>query len=107
MKTDLFTSELVTNPHKEADALYSQYHSTLSSLINKHAPSHTKHVKAQYIQGWVNESVIAVKEIKRLYEHIWCRNKSLFNRPQNMQKIYQYDRICPEIITTHKNYGEF
>ena len=74
MKSDLLASELLTNPHK--DVLYSQYHSTLSSLIDKRGPSHTKHVKAQYIARWVNESVIVAKEIKHLYEHIWCRNKS-------------------------------
>ena len=41
MKTDLLASELITNPSKEADILYRQYHTTLSTLIDKHAPPHT------------------------------------------------------------------
>ena len=47
METELLSSELLINPCKEADALYnlcmSLHHATLSGLIDKHAPSHTKH----------------------------------------------------------------
>ena len=94
MKADLLASELINNPSKEPDILYKQYHSTLSTFINKHAPLHTKHTKAKYIPGWVNDTVIAAKETKRLFEHIWRRAKSTFNRSRYMQKVHQYNRIC-------------
>ena len=94
MKADLLASELINNPSKEPDTLYKQYHSTLSTLIDKHAPLHTKHTKAQYIPGWVNDTVIVAKETKRLFERIWRRDKSTFNRSWYMQKVHQYDRIC-------------
>ena len=71
MKADLLASELINNPSKEPDTLYKQYHTTLSTLINKHAPLHTKPTKVKSIPGWVNETVIAAKEIKCLFEHIW------------------------------------
>ena len=71
MKADLLASELINNPSKEPDTLYKQYHITLSTLIDKHAQLHTKHTKAKYIPGWVNETVIAAKETKRLFERIW------------------------------------
>ena len=94
MKTDLLASKLLNNPPKEADTLYEQYHTTLPTLIDRHAPSHTKHTKAMYISGWVNESAMAAKETKRLCECIWNRNKSAFNRSENMQKVHQYNKIC-------------
>ena len=50
--------------------------------------------KAKYIPGWVNETVIAAKETKRLFERIWRRNKPTFNRSQYMQKVHQYNKIC-------------
>ena len=78
----------------EADTLYEQYHTTLSTLIDKHTPPHTKHTKAKYIPGWVNETVIAAKETKRLFAQIWRRNKSTFNTYQYMQEVHQYNRIC-------------
>ena len=84
MKTDLLASELITNPSKEANTLYKQYHTTSSTLIDKHAPPHTKHTKAKYIPGLINKTVIATK----------IQNKSTFNRSQHMQKVHQYNRIC-------------
>ena len=94
LKTDLLLSELFNNPSKEADTLYEQYHTTLSTLIDKYAPLYTKNTKAKYIPGWVNETVIAAKETKRLFERIWRQNKSTFNRAQYMQKVHMYNKIC-------------
>ena len=94
MKTDLLASELINNPSKEPDALYKQYHTTFSTLIDKQALLHTKHTKAKYIPGGVNETVVVAKETKRLFERIWRRNKSTFNRCQYMKKVHQYNRIC-------------
>ena len=94
VKADLLASELINNPSKEPDTLYKQYHTTLSTQIDKHAPLHTKHTKAKYIPGWVNKTVIVAKETKCLIECIWRRNKSTFNRSWYMQKVHQYNRIC-------------
>ena len=99
MKADLLASELINNPSREPDTLYKQYHSTLSTLIDKHAPPqhaplHTKHTKVKYIPGWVNDTVVAAKETKHLFERIWRRDKSTFNRSRYMQKVHQYNRIC-------------
>ena len=94
MKADLLASKLINNPAKEPDTLYKQYHSTLSTLIDKHAPLHTKHTKAKYIPGWLNDTVITAKETKGLFERIWRRDKSTFNRSRYMQKVHQYNRIC-------------
>ena len=71
MKTDLLACELINKLSKEADTFYKQYHTNVSSLIDKYAPPHTKHAKVKYIPGWVNKTVIAAKETKHLFEHIW------------------------------------
>ena len=116
MKADLLASEAINNPYKESDTLYKQYHTTLSTLIDKHAPLHTKHTKTKYIPGWVNETVIAAKETKHLFEHIWRRNKSTFNRSQYRKPNSTIESACRPnpnslkekfriITTTHKNYG--
>ena len=42
----------------------------------------------------VNDTVIVAKETKRLFERIWQRDKSTFNRSRYMQKVHQYNRIC-------------
>ena len=75
METDPIASYLMNNPYKDADTLYKQYHTTLTTLIDKHAPLLTKHTKAKYIPGWVNKAVIVPKETKRLFKRIWRRKK--------------------------------
>ena len=93
MRKDLLSSELIVDPQNNSDALYSQYHSTLTSLIDKHAPSITKHVRSKYIPGWVNDSVIAAKETKCLFERLWRKNKSSFNRSQYIKKVHMYNKL--------------
>ena len=53
-----------------------------------------QHVRSKYIPGWVNDSVIAAKETKRLFERLWRKNKSSFNRSQYMKKVHMYNKIC-------------
>ena len=95
MKTDLLASELINNPPKEPDTLYKQYHTTLSTLIDKHAQLHTKHTKVKYIPGGVNKTIIAAKKTKRLFERIWRRNKSTFNRFSKFRTITTKIMACP------------
>ena len=62
MKTDLISSDLISSLSNDSDTLYKQYHTTLTTLILKHAPLHTKHTKVKYIPGWVNDAVIAARD---------------------------------------------
>ena len=92
MKADLLASELINNLSKESDTLYKQYHTTLSTLIDKHAPLHTKHTKVKYISGWVNETSTCRKSTSTIESA--CR--------PNLNSLKQKFRI---ITKTHKNYG--
>ena len=117
MKADLLASELINNPAKEPDTLYKHYHSTLSTIIDKHAPLHTKHTKAKYIPGWVNDTVIAAKETKRLFERIWqeinppsidpstCRKSINITESACKPNLNSLKRKFRTIATIHKNYG--
>ena len=114
LKTDLLTSELLNNPSKEADTLYEQYHTTLLTLIDKHASPHIKNTKAKYIPGWVNETVIAAKETKRLFERIYlpsvdpntCRKSTSTITSACRPNLNSLKQKFGTITTSHKNYGE-
>ena len=47
-KTDIVKSQLITNPKLSADSLYKQFHDTLSSILNTHAPLKTKSESLDY-----------------------------------------------------------
>ena len=117
MKADLLASKLFNNPSKEHDTHYKQYHTTLLTLIDKHAPLHTKHTKVKYIPGWVNKTVIAAKRPSVCLNTFGaeinppsidtsaCRKSTITTesgcRP-NLNSLKQRFRI---ISTTNKNYG--
>ena len=116
MKTDLIASDLINNPSKDADTLYKQYHTTLTTLIDKHAPLHTKHTKAKYFPGWVNVVVIATNETKRLFERIWRRNPTSIDLNTCKKSTNTTESACRPsqnflkqkfriTIMTPKNYG--
>ena len=79
--------QVLTKSSNDNTSNVQQYHTTSSTLIDKHAPLHTKHTKAKYIPGWVNDTVIAAKETKHLFERIWRRDKSTFNRHAESSSI--------------------
>ena len=118
MKTDFISSDLISNPSNDADTLYKQYHTTSTTLIDKHAPLHTKHTKAKYIPGWVNDAVIATKrpsvylkgsgaKINLISTDLnTCKKSTNTTEPasrQNPNFLKQRFRIT---IMTPKNYGE-
>ena len=79
LKTDLLASELLNNPSKEADTLYELLCPPLLTNMHHHTPKIPRR---------------STKETKCLFERIWRRNKSTFNRSQYMQKVQQYNKIC-------------
>ena len=42
LKTDIVKSQLITYPKLSAESLYKQFHNTLSSILNTHAPLYRK-----------------------------------------------------------------
>ena len=90
-KTDIVKSQLITNPKLSADSLYKQFHDTLSSILNTHAPLKTKSrfhdtlssilnthapLKTKYVSPkppnhWITSAVQAAKRTRRYLERVW------------------------------------
>ena len=56
-KTDIVKSQLITNPKLSADSLYKQFHDTLSSTLNTHAPLKTKSVYPKQPNPWITPAI--------------------------------------------------
>ena len=68
-KTDNVKSQLITNPKLSADSLYKQFHDTLSSILNTHAPLKTKSVSPKPPNPWITPasfSTFFVNEIEKI-----------------------------------------
>ena len=77
---DLKASVLICSPKNTAVELYNQYHRTLSTLIDKHAPNRTKICCSRPPNPWITEDVREAKRLKRQLERRWRRTKSAIDR---------------------------
>ena len=75
--TDLKSSQLITDPPKSLGPLLSAYNTTLSSLLDKHAPIVTKLSRRQSPSNpWFSTTLRAFRSTLRHAENIWKRTHS-------------------------------
>ena len=92
-REDLSTSDLICNICTVSRSeLYAQYHSTLMSLIDKHAPLQTKKV-SRPSEKWLTPEFFAAKRLKRRYERIWRRTRSHTDRSKFCEQVNKCNRI--------------
>ena len=68
---DIQGSDLITDPAEELDDLVNQYNSSLSSILDKHAPVRTKQVMLRHNTPWYTEDIQEVKKRRRKAERRW------------------------------------
>ena len=94
LKTDLLSSDLVANPlFTSPQEFYLQYESTLSHLLDKHAPIRHKQVK-QETNKWITTEFFHAKRLKRLYERIWRHTRSA----SDLSRFRRQINLCNSII---------
>ena len=72
-REELRSSQLCQNPPSTLPDLVSSYKSTLSRLIDKHAPLRKKTITMRPCVPWFNDERKAAKQLRRKYERIWRR----------------------------------
>ena len=91
--SDLTKSELITNPANTVSSLYSQYHSVLSDLLDRHAPIKSKTCPARQRDPWINEEILESKRVKRRCERAWRKSRSGFDRKILSYHTHRYNNL--------------
>ena len=84
------------------DALYDvislvdMYNSTLSDIIDKHAPVTTRQVQLRSRPPWFNSSILKAKRERRKKERLWLSDKSTANMQQLQLARNNVTRLCSE-----------
>jgi len=73
---DILHSRLVTHPPRNLSDLVEAYNTTLSSLIDKHAPLKTKTIRAKPINKWYTPDLSTLKSARRHLEKLWLHTRS-------------------------------
>ena len=76
---DILYSPLVTHPPSNLSDLVVAYNTTLTSLIDKHAPLKTKTIRAKPVNKWFTPALSALKSARRHLEKTWLNTRSPHN----------------------------
>ncbi|XP_028412949.1 uncharacterized protein LOC114535827 [Dendronephthya gigantea] len=68
---DIRKSDLYTYPPSDLDTLTDCYNSTLSSLLDKHAPVLSRHVATRGSPPWFNDVIMQARRYRRKAERRW------------------------------------
>jgi len=74
--SDISSSDLIINPPSNLNDLVSCYNSTLSSILDKHAPVINKQVTTKHNNPWMTPSLIKFKSYRRHIESLWKQSHS-------------------------------
>jgi len=72
----ILESRLITHPPHNLSDLVVAYNSTLTSLIDIHAPLKTKTFRAKPINKWYTPALSALNAVRRHLENLWLRTRS-------------------------------
>ena len=73
---DILNSRLITHPPTNLSDLIDSYNTTLSSLLDKHAPLKIKTIRAKPPNLWFTSSLSKLKSARRHLEKVWLRTRS-------------------------------
>ena len=73
---DIRHSRLITHPPPKLSELVDLYNSTLSSLLDKHAPIKTKTIRAKPVNKWFTPALSTLKRARRHLEKLWHSTRS-------------------------------
>ena len=76
LRQDVEKSELCTREYSDLNELTSSYNSTLTSLLDKHAPMKEKVVVCRQRLAWFNSEIKCAIRTRRKAERKWRKTKS-------------------------------
>lgn len=110
-KSDLKDSELIATPKNNVTALYNQYHSVVSDLVDCHT---IRTGSSRLRNPWITSEALDAKWRKRQLEWVWHRTRSdcyrrrlnsqvhTCNRLMSKAKFDNYSKLVSDSKTNHK-----
>jgi hypothetical protein len=75
-ESDILNSDLIKNPPTTLTELVDLYNSTLTSILDSHAPLQSRQLKSHFSNPWFNSHLARLKHNKRKMERKWRSSHS-------------------------------
>jgi len=102
-KEDLKHSNLLSSLEKDLDALVDQYNTTLTEILDRHAPLKTREITIRPLVPWYNDEIDQAKKVRRKYEQQWRKSKLTVHREMYVE---QRKKVNTLIDKAKANYFE-
>ena len=76
---DILNSRLITHPPTDLSDLVDFYNTTLSTLLDKHAPLKTRRMRAKPPDPWFTPALSKLKSARRHLERTWFTTRSSYD----------------------------
>ena len=98
---DILASTLYSSPSSTLDSYLCQFNSTLSTLLDKHAPLKSITCQSKIRKPFITDEILKAKSIRSRLETIWRNQKS----DENKQNFKTQAKIVNRLITkSRRNY---
>ena len=91
--SDILNSDLIKKPEKDLSALFQQYDSVLSSILDKHAPVSTKTLPRKPPTPWITPEIMKAKTLRRNLERTWSRSRTHLDCTRYKLQCYLCNRM--------------
>ena len=107
-KSDIINSGLADMQHEDIDVLVDSYNTTLSQILEKHAPLKTRQVTIHADSPWINDTIKQLKRDKRkaerkwratgleIHKQIYCNYRNQLNKKISEAKVDFYQQRIDE-----------
>ena len=92
-RKDLRNIPFVLSPAGTATELYDQYRADVTQVLDKHAPIISRMAKRQSDE-WLSESYRMARSLRRQFERMWRKHKTLSNRSRLRKQIAWCNRLA-------------
>ena len=115
LELDLASSKLCRETPNDLNVLVDCYNSTLVELLDRHAPTQTKTIKARPLLPWFNDEIKAAKRLQRQAERKWRHSGNVSdlmsykyrrNRTNYLMKIARKDFYSNLIMNNSSDPGK-
>ena len=88
-----FLQENIDRECTDVNLVVRQYDASLSSLLDKHAPSKRIYVVERLMNDWMTDDMLVLKALRRKYESFWRKTRLTVH-------FDMYSESCMEVKTT-------
>ena len=103
LQDDLKRCPFVNCPSDSLDELVLQYDSSLTQIIDKHAPLITKKIRnvSNTTPVWITDEYISARQLRRQYERTWRKHKCPLHRSRLRRQVNLCNRILNKCRTSY------